>query len=226
MPSTHVFFIPMIFFLGFFFGAIITQSRLGRGFTGPAQARHKRNLFWALGLFVAVLVSTHVFSTAGGSAALEATLQGSPLLDKVPSFSAEEVHARLAGYGESGRRAYQKFTFTADVVFPVSLLFLILSISNLVLARTATTPVFRALLFVLPVLWFFSDMLENAVIYELLAGFPNETKWLSKIIGHITMAKFGLLAGSIALAAVISAVYTTTIENTLSESDLHSAQAT
>jgi hypothetical protein len=204
MPITHIFYIPIVFFLGLFFGSVIAQYRLGVYAADLSLARHIRRSAIALGIFVAVFIATHALGFAGGSASLEVALGGSPILDKLPSFSQEEVHARLVGFGEKGRDAYKRFTFTADFVFPLSLLLFLLSLSTLVYARIKARTQIGILLFIFPILWFLSDMLENAIVYRLLAEFPDEDVRLSGAIGYVTMIKFGLLAASIALVAVVN----------------------
>lgn len=205
MPRTHLFLIPAIFFLGLLVGAMLVRLRADGAVRRAAPRPPHRLVAGAFVLFVMVFAATHTTSLGAGAAFVEATVQGQPLLDKLPSFTAQEVHARLEGFGAEGRSAYRRFTFTWDVVFPASLLLLLLATARWVSAWPDASPALRRAMPWVPIAWFASDMVENAILYELLSQFPRDDLRLAGILGNVTLAKFGLLALSIAIPAVVAA---------------------
>lgn len=78
--------------------------------------------------------------------------------------------------------------------------------------RTSLSRVFRIFLISAPVLWFLSDMIENSVIYFLIAQYPQKNIFLAELLAPITNLKFILLLGSIALPATAYALFRKKVE--------------
>jgi hypothetical protein len=221
LTHAHFFLIPLIFFLGFFLGGFLSQRNQLR----KARAQTQENTPCddsvtvmsasgsgkALGLSFAILlcvfVATHVFAFFAGSKALSLALNGAPIFDKLPSFSSTEVYDRLIGMGDIGREMYQYFTYTADLLFPLSLLFFLFCLSRYVAERTSLTQALRTVLMLLPFAWFASDMLENTIIFTLIQQFPAKNVLLSGALAWVTVSKFVLLLLSIVTSSLCSVLY-------------------
>lgn len=110
---------------------------------------------------------------------------------------------RLESFGEQGRAAYQIMMYTSDLVFPLAILaLLLLTVRYLLLIDgQARLPQVAALL---AIAFFEADMIENSIIYYLLATFP-ETSGLGSLLGIVTSAKFAFLASAV-LVLLLSAV--------------------
>lgn len=207
MTAAHVLFIPTVFLLGFLAGSLLTGPHAA---ALPAQAPSKRpsvSAQWlgaAFLLFLGVFVATHMFPMFGGSKALHHAMGGAPIFDQRPSFSSAEVQQRLIGFGELGRALYQRFTYSVDVLFPLSLLAFLSLLTHFVAERRPMTPGLRRTLKALPMVWFASDMLENAMVFHLLDQFPVENPPLGKLLGLVTVLKFGLLLTSLGLPTLLT----------------------
>ena len=146
---------------------------------------------------MAVFAATHLLPLPGGANALHTSLGHQALFDQSPASSTDEVYARLESYGEAGRQAYARFTYTADVAFPAVLLAFLLLLERFVVERAMPSRQLRILLLLVPVLWFVSDALENATIYRLILEFPAHNDFLAEALGAVTRTKFGLLLASL-----------------------------
>nr|WP_315475975.1 hypothetical protein [uncultured Undibacterium sp.] len=221
MTHAHFFLIPTIFFLGFFLGGFLNQRNQQRkvieqepevmSISGSILLNSWPNsgkaLALSFGLVFSVFVATHMFAFFGGSKVLDLALNGAPIFDKLPSFSSTEVADRLNGMGEIGRAMYQRFTYTADLAFPMSLLAFLFCLTRFVAARSSLTETPRKMLLLLPFVWFASDMLENAIVFTLIAQLPTINSHLAGLLGFVTVSKFGLLLLTIVAASVVSVMY-------------------
>lgn len=209
----HLFFIPLIFFLGAALGALTLRWQLAR-----SESRHPalrsplprprvsaRGLLLPLAAFAVLFVATHLSSLHSGPRALSEALQGQPLFDQRPSFSADEVYARLTAFGPEGRAAYRRLTFGGDLLFPLGLFAFLLQLTRFVSERLpALTPRLRALLLLPPLAWLLADLGENALLFRLLTRFPERHDALAGYLGTVTDLEFTLLLASIALPALLS----------------------
>jgi hypothetical protein len=207
MTPAHLFFIPSVFFLGFFAGGIAASffrpaSPVGvESGSGHGQTSAKALLI-AFVVFATVFVATHMSPQFGGAKAISAALHGLPILDQQPSFSSDDVYQRLEAFGMAGRDMYQRFTYSSDLVFPLTLLVFLSLLAKFVAQRSVLSIQWRKALMALPFVWFASDMLENAIVFSLLSQFPTRNDALGGLVGFVTVAKFGLLLLSIAVPAV------------------------
>lgn len=200
MTSAHFLFIPALFLLGFLFGGLLAmhrssslQTQAGGAASGRPMRISRRLLGAAFLLFVAVFVATHILPTFGGVKALHHAMAGAPIFDQKPSFSSAEVQQRLAGYGESGRALYQRFTYSVDVIFPLTLLAFLALLARFVVERRSLSTAQALAMQTLPPIWFAADMLENSIIYRLLTQFPSEPVSLGQALAWVTVTKFALL---------------------------------
>ena len=210
MPAEHIIYIPMVFLLGFVLGGWLV-TRLARrqlpATREPAAgaraegATRTATSMWpvlsAFAVFASAFISTHIFPLFGGVKAIASATAGLRLLDQQPAFSSAEVYARLTEFGVAGRTLYQQFTYSTDVLFPLTLLVFLLLLARYVSARIALGTRLRRSLLALPLLWFATDMLENAMLFSLLAGFPARNDRLASGLGLVTVGKFVLLLLSI-----------------------------
>lgn len=211
MTPAHLFFIPTVFFLGFFAGGMATSFfRRASPVDMESGSVHGQTsakaLLIAFVVFATVFVATHMSPQFGGSKAISVAMHGMPILDQRPSFSSDDVYQRLDAFGMAGRDMYQRFTYSSDVVFPLTLLVFLSLLAKFVAQRSLLSIRWRKALVALPFVWFASDMLENAIVYSLLSQFPVRNDALGGMVGFVTVAKFGLLLLSIAVPAVCLAV--------------------
>ncbi len=203
MTPAHIFFIPSVFFLGFLLGGIFASRSKGQARAIQDGGPTGQTLVIALVVFAVIFVATHVFPQFGGSKAITVATHGMPILDQRPSFSGNDVYLRLEAFGEIGRAMYQRFTYSVDVIFPLSLLVFLSLLARFVARRTTLNAVARNYFVALPFIWFGSDMLENAIVFTLLAQFPTHSVFLGGIVGFVTVAKFSFLLLAIASPAVL-----------------------
>lgn len=202
MTKEHFIFIPTIFFLGFFFGALFSQKKEEDNKTQSKNEPNKINTsIYSLGLsffiFMTAFITTHLLPFFGGAKALHSVLNGNPLFDQRPVFSSSEVYQRLNDIGILGREKYLQFTYTADVIFPLALLGFIFTLTNFILDRSIIPDRIKRILKFIPILWFLTDMLENTILFTLIHQFPEINLLLSGTIGYITVLKFIFLILSI-----------------------------
>lgn len=209
MPSSHIVFIPFIFLLGYFAGISQRRTQGGRiaSSAGPAPRVSGRQLAAVLLVLVAGFAATHLMPLPGGANALHTSLGHQALFDQSPASSADEVYSRLQSYGEAGRQAYARFTYTGDVAFPAVLLAFLLVMARFVFERAMPTRKLRILLLLVPVLWVVSDALENATIYRLILEYPTHNDFLAEALGAVTRTKFGLLLASLIFPIAQLATY-------------------
>ena len=144
-------------------------------------------VLFALACAATVFAVTHFAPIPGGLVELRAATGGRPILDLQPSFSADEVYARLEAFGHAGRELYQRFSITTDVVFPLSLLGFLAALAHH--ASMGMAPLRRGALLTVPVSWFALDMAENASIYWLLSQYPDRDDVVASALGFVTSAK-------------------------------------
>lgn len=206
MPAEHIIYIPMVFLLGFVLGGWLVTRLARRQLpeTGEIAAEasaegatRTATSIWpvlsAFAVFASVFISTHIFPFFGGAKAIANATAGLRLLDQQPAFSSAEVYARLTEFGVAGRTLYQQFTYSTDVLFPLTFLVFLLLLARYVSARSAFGTGLRRSVLALPLLWFATDMLENAMLFSLLAGFPTRNDLLASGLGLVTVGKFVLL---------------------------------
>lgn len=205
MTREHLYFIPIVLSLGVILGSQITRHvwTAAAGLPKPVRRVSSRGLLIPLFGFVLMFVATHAMSTHGGAKAVADSLGGLALFDQHASFSAGEVALRIDGFGEAGRRAYQRMTYTSDLVFPLVLFTFLIQLARFVVERAIPTR-WRAAAYAFPALWLLSDLAENSVIYHLLGQHPTPHPTLAAGLGWLTSLKFGLLLASVATPAVMS----------------------
>jgi hypothetical protein len=200
MTHEHIIFIPVIFFIGFILGKL---SSTKNKHTSPSR----KGLIISLITFVSLFVSTHIFPFFGGVKALSFVLYGMPIFDQRPSFSSFDVYQRLVDFGSEGREMYQRFTYSADLVFPISFLIFLIMLSKFINERYQPSKNWKKVFITLPILWFFSDVIENVIVFKLLSIFPLENIFLGNVLGEVTVAKFFLLLMSIFAPAIFVIFY-------------------
>jgi len=219
MTPEHLLFIPAIFLIGLAAGVMLTpyaialskKRQLEQQTTDRRQAQLNRfsgrTVVYTLLGFVMVFAATHLFSLPYTMASLGEMTGGLPLFDQRTSFSAEEVYSRLTQFGPEARLVYQRFTYTADLVFPLTFLLFLSSLAGFVGERSTVSQRFRYLMIVLPAMWFLSDMLENIMTFALIAQFPRPANVIGGLIGYVTVVKFSLLFMALLLPLAVFSIY-------------------
>lgn len=201
-------FIPLVFLVGVMAGSIFT-ARFFRSKTAELKTNKTKlpsrigQLLVSFAVLMGIFSVTHIVPQWGGSKAITVMAHGTPLLDQQPVFSSREVIERLDAFGLAGREMYRRFTYTIDVIFPVSLFIFLVTIKRFVVQARTLSKRASMVLTGLPITWFAADMIENAIIFTLIGQFPNENLILGGILGYLTVVKFGLLSLSLLFPAVL-----------------------
>jgi hypothetical protein len=201
MTTQHVLYIPIVFLLGLVFGTMLPRQATSLSESGDNAL--KKRLLQSFLIFILFFVVTHVFEIPGGAKSVVRHLGGSDLFDRRPSFSASAVYERIQSFSDYGRAAYKRFTYTIDILFPLSFLFFLSTFARYVRSRVFLSKPLARIFIYLPFAWFISDMIENATIFSLLSLFPNQNSFLGNSLGIITAVKFTLLALSILAPSVL-----------------------
>jgi hypothetical protein len=162
-----------------------------------------RGLFVSLLVFAFAFIVTHFLSIPRSAHAVHHALNGAQIFDKAPSFSASEVYERIASFPRSGIYDYKQFTYTTDVLFPLTLLTFLVLLSFYVSERALLPQRYRTFLIVIPITWFAFDMIENVIVFRLLSDFPSRNEFLAGILGFGTVIKFSLLLISLVAPLVV-----------------------
>lgn len=198
MTSAHILYIPTIFLLGF-----LTGSLVGQGFNSSRDASRSgitgRILLGSFLIFAIVFVGTHFFEVPRSSKAVTKALNGLEIFDKKPSYTADNVYSRMAAFPEYGRVLYKQFTYTIDVLFPITLFTFLFLLARFTIDRTNQPGAFKTILIAIPILWLGLDFIENTIIFNLLDTFPVKNLLLAGALGYVTIVKFSLLLLSILL---------------------------
>lgn len=189
MPLSHLIFIPAVFLIGALAGFTVATRRGGR----PTA------LLTTLGIFFVTLLVTHAAPIPGGVHALKASVNHQQLFDQHPTVSPDDVYRRISAFGATGREAYQQFTYTTDLVFPLTLFLFLFALARFVGERFGPMQMQRRILRLGPILWFTSDLVENGIIYFLLATYPTLHAVPASMLAYVTVSKFVLLLVSFAL---------------------------
>ncbi len=204
MTSAHAFYIPTIFLLGYL-TAVMVQSRhihTSQNIT-TANKHNGFRLLIAFFLFGLVFTITHFFTVPGSVSQVHHALNGMPLFDQSPVYSATEVYARINQYSDRGLAVYQRFTYTTDLIFPLTLfLFLRLSIKYLRGRKIGNSFAWRFSM-ALPFIWLSMDLIENAMVFWLLMSHPVTIAGVAGSLGYVTTTKFALLLASFLLPALL-----------------------
>jgi hypothetical protein len=201
MTTQHLFYIPTVFLLGFVFGIIFSENMLFRNTNNPAGSfrdkMSKNKLLYTFLIFILVFIITHLFEIPWGSKQVSSLLNGQEIFDKKPLFSSDEVYTKIGTFSEVGLKVYRRFTYTVDIVFPVSFFVFLLNFAQFVAYRIKNSKTINRIITGLPTLWLITDFLENLIIYILLSNYPTRYDFLGGIIGVVSVTKFTLLFCSI-----------------------------
>jgi hypothetical protein len=159
----------------------------------------------ALALAIVSYVVTHLLPIPGGLRGVMAAT-GGPLLDQIPSFSAEETYTRIAAFGAQGRELYRHFTLTTDVIFPLTWMPFLLVFARFAYSGFGAPPAMRLLMLAFPVVYFVADIIENVFVWIMLTDFPVRHPLLGGGIVYPTVVKWlGLILAILAPSVMIIA---------------------
>jgi hypothetical protein len=200
MTSAHILYIPTIFLLGFLAGSLVGKG-FNQGASNPSGIT-PGILLGSFTIFAIVFIGSHFFEIPRSSMAVTKALQG-PIFDKKPSYTADEVYLRIASFPDGGRNQYKQFTYTIDVLFPLTFFIFLLLLIRFSINRANTTGALRIAFTTLPILWLCSDFVENSAIFHLLDDYPDRNPLMAGTLGYITITKFSLLLLSILVPAIL-----------------------
>lgn len=190
MTFQHLFYIPTIFLLGLIFGILLSNNKDTAPADGKVSAKKLGLVFL---IFLIVFVITHTFTIPAGSKQVSMLLGGQEIFDKKPIFGSDAVYHYMQSFTEIGIQVYKRFTYTIDVVFPLSMLAFLHTFSKFTLQRIKLPKYFFKIAGLLPWIWFGFDMLENVTVFYLLSEFPKQHPFIAGSLGWITVIKFVLL---------------------------------
>ena len=206
MTLQHIFYLPTIFLLGFLFGSLISESRHGKQtrnlqthieLPDLVQGTTGKILLFAFLIFICTFIITHLFPIPYGSKMVQNALGGLEIFDKKPSFSSTEVYTRLLSYPIEGLNMYKRFTYTVDIIFPLSFFYFLITLARFVIQRISLAKHLAKAIIVIPFIWLALDLIENATVFALLTAFPVRNNFLGSILGFLTTTKFVFLFSSI-----------------------------
>jgi hypothetical protein len=197
MTSAHILYIPTIFLLGFLSGSLA-----GKGFNSSDNTANESGitgkvLLGSFVIFAIVFIGTHFFEIPRSSKAVTKALNGVEIFDKKPAYTSAQVYSRMELFPENGRLLYQQFTYTIDILFPITLFAFLFLLSRFVIKRITISRTLQIVLMAVPILWLSMDFIENAIIFNLLNDYPVKHYVLAGSLGYITITKFSLLLLSI-----------------------------
>ena len=205
MTILHIFYIPTIFLLGLVFGTLINKK--GANISNSIEESipkkqfqtktSKTQFIQTFLIFLLVFIATHMFELPWSSKAISHLIGDLEIFDKSPVFSSTEVYKRLSLFPDEALIAYKRFTYTMDIIFPLSLFTFLFTFTRFVSQRITIPNLLKTVLVGLPFFWFAFDLIENAVIFNILSKFPIPIEFLAGSLGFITAIKFGLLLLSI-----------------------------
>lgn len=205
MTIQHIFYIPTIFLLGFVFGTLVNKKEAIT--SNSIEKSSQKNLFktktsknkliQTFLIFLLVFIATHMFELPWSSKAISHLIGDLKIFDKRPVFSSAEVYKKLSLFSEEALITYKRFTYTIDIIFPLSLFIFLFTFARFISQRITIPNYIATVLIGLPFFWFAFDLIENAVIFNILSKFPTQSEFLAGSLGFITVIKFGLLLLSI-----------------------------
>lgn len=212
MTIHHLFYIPAIFLLGFIFGLLVNKGNQQIGnesktTSGTSMPKGKL-LFYSFFVFTVIFVLTHIFEIPWSSKEISRLINNQEIFDKSPLFTSEEVYSKISTFSYEGLETYKRFTYTIDIVFPISFFAFLFIFARYVSARTEL-PAKRVLKYI-PILWLAMDFIENAIVYMILNSYPDRHDFVASLLGIITVVKFGLLGCSVIIPSIVY-VYSRTI---------------
>lgn len=207
MTSAHILYIPTIFLLGFLAGSLTGSSSIPSARSEKQSGISGRVLLSSFMIFAVVFAGTHFFEIPRSSKAVTKALNGQEIFDKKPSFNSEEVYSRLENFPEGGRELYKQFTYTIDILFPITLFTFLLLLGLFAINRNMAYKRFKFGLLAIPILWISMDFIENAMVFRLLDNFPVKSDGLAGSLGYITITKFSLLLLSILAPTAIITIH-------------------
>lgn len=200
MTFQHLFYIPTIFLLGLIFGILLTNNTSTASTEGKTSGKKLGLVFL---IFIIVFIITHSFNVPAGSKQVSMLLGGLEIFDKKLIFGSDAVYHYIQSFPEIGIRVYKRFTYTIDVIFPLSMLAFLHTFSRFTLQRVALTKYLFKTVEILPWIWFGFDMLENATVFYILSEFPKQHPIIAGSLGWITVTKFALLLLSLLVPATL-----------------------
>ena len=190
MTFQHLFYIPTIFLLGLIFGILLGNNTNTVSANGKVSVKKLGLVFL---IFLIVFIITHSFTIPSGSKQVSMLLGGLEIFDKKPIFGSDAVYHYMQSFTEIGIQVYKRFTYTIDVVFPLSMLAFLHTFSKFTLQRIKLPKYFFKIAGLLAWIWFGFDMLENATVFYLLSELPKQHPFIAGSLGWITVIKFVLL---------------------------------
>jgi hypothetical protein len=204
MTTEHILYIPTIFLLGFLMGKLSSRSNefnqtsaLAKGSQSIKRIIPGSFVVGSFLVFAVVFIATHLFELPASAKAVTQSLGGLEIFDRKPSFSSRELYSRISSFPAPGIQLYMRFTYTIDIVFPLTLFAFLFLLGRFVTQQFLNYRTFVRLLHILPIIWFGTDLVENSIVYYLLNEFPTRHNLLANALGYVTLTKFTFLLLSV-----------------------------
>jgi hypothetical protein len=138
---------------------------------------------------VVVVFAVHFLDFPGSVPRFEKLSHGGVLFDVAPAGTVNATYERLSGFGEAGRSSYMLRNATVDVLLPLSLLPFLVLLMLRALRRRGWSRFVKGSLLAIPFVYVGFDLLENAVVLNLLANYPARAPFLAMLLPYVTVVK-------------------------------------
>lgn len=201
MTPQHIIYIPTIFLVGFVMGLMVGEKKLSD--TEHSKTFQQKNagkrMIYTLSLFAIAFIITHIFELPFNSKNVSRLLGNQEIFDKSPVFTSDDVYRKISTFSLEGIEAYKRFSYTTDLVFPISFLIFLLAFQRYLSYRSGNIPIKWTILRSLPYMWFSLDLLENLLVFIILNCYPAKHNVLAGSLGIITVLKFSFLFSALAV---------------------------
>jgi hypothetical protein len=168
-------------------------------------AQRSNSLWWALAAVVGIPSLFAVFLFVVSPSLLKPRMGGRQILDIRP-YTAEQAHAALEAYGQTGRVAYLVY-LAADLVTPLVYGALLALAAGFAADQCGFSPTVTSVVILLPIAAGVLDWGENISLAILTLAFPNliALGWLAATFTVAKLAAFGV-AFAVGLVGLVCAL--------------------
>lgn len=122
--------------------------------------------------------------------------------DEMPRYTVEQLYTAIEAFGESGRRFYVLWAWTADLLAPLLYSSFLMLVATWLLLRVAPRPPLRHLA-LLPALVGVLDVAENTCTSLLTARWPERLDGLASVATVVSRLKWLSMQTTLSMLAVL-----------------------
>src|SRR5690606_23314820 len=129
MTIQNIFHIQTIYLLEFVYGTLLNNKEAitSNSIVKSSQKiifktkTSKNKLIQTFLIFLLVFIATHMFELPWSTKTISHLIGDFEIFDKRPVFSSAEVYKKLSLFSDEALITYKRFTYTIDIIFPLSL---------------------------------------------------------------------------------------------------------